>query len=316
MSALVIRAPIYQTCPTQLPRAHITLDKHKWAKTEPDKRVGESRSVKGEGEGREGENVTGHRKNVTTKYLHVTESKDLKICKKAWTHKWKLLFANRDTVIHTFHTVSSSLFSLLVPSSKRPVGGFQLSRSSSRIGNGVMWAANGSLLWAAICRAESSVSSNISSWVFCDQQYVELGLLWAAICRVGSSVSSNMSSWVFCEQQYVELGLLWAAICRVESSVSSNMSSWVFCEQQYVELGLLWATICRAESSVNSNMSSWVFCEQHYVELGLLWAALCRVGSSVSSNMSSWVFCEQQYVELRLLWAAICRVESSVNSNT
>jgi hypothetical protein len=121
----------------------------------------------------------------------------------------------------------------------------------------------------------SSVSSSMSSWVFCEQQYVELSLLWAAICWIG-----------FCEQQYVELSLLWAAISRAKSSVSSNMSSWVFCEQQYAELSLLWAAIC------------WIgFCEQQYVELSLLWAAISRAKSSVSSNMSSWVFCEQQYVD-------------------
>jgi hypothetical protein len=79
------------------------------------------------------------------------------IVEKHGLKEWKLLFANRDTVTHTFHTVSSSLFSLLVTSSKRPVGGFQLSRSFSRIGNGAMWAANGT--------------------VFCEQKYVGLSLL-------------------------------------------------------------------------------------------------------------------------------------------
>ena len=206
--------------------------------------------------------------------------------------EWKLLFANRDTVNHTFHTVSSSLFSLPVTSSKRPVGGFQLSRSSSRISKGAMWAANGTVLLSAeVRRVESSVNSNMSSWVFCEQQYVELSLLWATVCQAESSVSSKMSSWVFCGQQNVELGLLWAAICRVGSSVSSNMSSWVFCEQQYVELGLVWTTIYRVGS-----------CDQEYVELGLLWATIYRVESSVTRIMSSWVFCEQQYVELSLLY--------------
>ena len=68
---------------------------------------------------------------------------------------------------------------------------------------------------------QSSVSRSMSSWVFCEQQYVELGLVWAANCRVGSSVSNNMSNWVFCGQQYVELGLLWAAIYRVGCSLGA-----------------------------------------------------------------------------------------------